>query len=455
MRKMEKMRKMGKMGKMERMGKLALIGFILLIPIISFQNCAEEPIGGEDLSSSEAEGEALDPVAFDTLVDTLGYMSCQSMGSVYNKRAYFSFKIGAYRSGSGMRFTDSYFDSVKDKNIENKVKPIKETENNLMTYLQMSIHQQGSYRYRFNLGTHTGKEGVHYRKILGPQPLSNDIYVGQLAQLEDKFSRINYFRGLSNSDKRLIEGHLQLVSLGSNYQKVLRHSLEDTGTRPALLTFGYTKGGLAGGDLIGPDQSPADKKAFGRGYRLSFGNGHCYQYNKDKDIVASCVAQGDNSQIQRRALVGVTEVDLNGGTSSSGAGWNCPSWARFMIFRPQDVKSGSSSSDLMPCGVDANGVEISVKEFNLNSEQRAIYRILQAADWSVDFQRRCVVPKQNGGLCYGSNYNQQNSVVNYYGLWAQGRCDVVTEYDLNSDGSLERISVLCPHYINVCFRNGS
>ena len=62
---------------------------MLSIPVTFFQNC-NGPIEEEDQSPSEI----LSPVAFDTVMDTLSYMSCEEMNSGYNKRAYFSFKAG-------------------------------------------------------------------------------------------------------------------------------------------------------------------------------------------------------------------------------------------------------------------------------------------------------------------------------------------------------------------------
>ena len=433
------------------MGKLKWALIVPVFPIllmVFFQNCTEPLEEGDGSSVGEEEEGALEPVAFDTVVDTLSYMSCEGMSSNYNKRAYFSFKVGAYSSRSGIRLTRQFLDSVNRHNLEAKVRRLKETENNLGTRLQMGIHRQDDYLSPLRFGSSSAKGRAYDREILGP--LSDDVYASQIAELDGN-SRVNYFKGLPDFDGKVIEGHLDMVNLLPGLQDSLRNLLEGVGSRPGLITLGYTKEGWGEGALIGPDQSPADQKAFGRGYRVSFGNGHRYDLGTT-NIIDSYVAQGNNFNITKRTLQEIVEVDLNGGSSASEAQWICPQSEKFMIFRPQDVSQHSEED--MPCAVDRYGVQIPVQESTLSAEEAITYRVLLPEDWSIDFTRRCVVPKRNGDGCYGSENNDKNSIVNYYGHWENGRCgeDVIKDLDMNGDGRTEKVTILCPHYVSICFR---
>ena len=374
-------------------------------------------------------------------------MSCQGMSGGYHKRAYFTLKMGAYLSGSGIRFTHDFYEEVKTYSLENKLNELRGSENNVGTYLQMGIHQQGNYLIPFTLASGSGSHSMEsiFPKMLGPEPLSNDIYAGQMAEISQENGRINYFGGLSDSDLRIIEGQISMNQLRANQQEVLRNSLEGVGSRPGLITLGYTQGRLEGGQILGPDQSPARTKAFGRGYKVSFGHGHLYDEY-------SYHASGSKKSPKRRILSTVREIALQGDSSKATSPWVCPESVRFMVFRPWDIRSPNNINSI-PCAVDNNGIERPVDSATLEDPQRrAIYKVLRHADWAIDFDRVCVVPKQGGGGCYGSSYNKTNSIVNYYGSFEQGQCDTTMTFDLNGDGRPERVHLLCPHYISVCFR---
>ena len=390
------------------------------------------------------------------MVDTLAYMSCERMTS-YNQRAYFTFKMGAYGPDSGVSLNRRYFDNIRGRDLERKVSSIKKMENNLGVRLQMGIHLQNRYKTTIKVDSSTaGEQALYTTAIMGS--LSNDTYVSQVVEL-DKDLRINYFRGLKGLDWKIVEGYLYMTTLTPQDQDKLRNGLEGGDSHPLVLTLGYTKKDFSAGGLIGPDQSPADEKAFGRGYQLRFENGHVYDFfSSDKRLISSERVTGPQANINR-TLSGVIEVDLNGGEPVSDARWKCPEGARFMIFRPKDVKRYWNDLRPMPCNADfdrdsgyfvdrpidlAGGPE--VEELN-PEEVEAVYNILRPEDWSVDFERRCVVPKKNSAECYGSIHVEGNPDVKYF--------DYGPETDDRRCGEnvvKERPIALCPHYVSICFR---
>ena len=421
---------------------------LFFISVILFQNCTTN--FEEEQGSVRPSGD-IESVAFDTVVDTLAYMSCEGMDTNYHQRAYFTFKAGAYNQGSGIRFTDKYFDWARFENLESRVRRLKETANNLGVYLQMGIHQQGSYLAPLGSGAGIRKQEVYDTNVLGV--LSDEIYASQIAKLEEG-QRINYFRGLPGFKGKVIEGRLSLVGQGAVAQDSVRNILEGVASQPGLITLGYTRGDLSSGKLLGPDGSAADKVAFGHGYRLTFGYGHRYDF-LGHQIISPYVTNNDDLKSRRLSLSAVTELNLNGGQPISEAQWNCPTEARFMIFRPQEIKKNVDGLDL-PCGVDMYGDEdLTLLDRKLTDTEKAISLTLRPEDWSIDFEKRCVVPKRDGGQCYGLQYGVHNSLVNYYGELSSGKCghDVEIELDLNGDSRTEKVSVLCPHYISFCFRN--
>ena len=423
---------------------------LLLIAVILFQNCTTNFEEQGSMFPPGGEGD-LEPVAFDTVVDTLAYMSCEGMDANYHERAYFTFKAGAYNQGSGIKFTDKYFDWVRFENLESRVRRLKETVNNLGVYLQMGIHQQGSYLVFPVSGAGIKTQEIYDMNVLGV--LSDEIYASQIAELEEG-QRINYFRGLSGFNGKVIEGRLSLVEQGSIAQDSMRNLLEGVASQPGLITLGYTRGDLSSGKLLGLDGSAADKTAFGHGYRLTFGSGHRYDY-LGHQIISPYVMNNDDLKSRRLSLSAVTELNLNGGQPISEAQWNCPPEARFMIFRPQDIKKEAGDLDLA-CGVNIHGDEdLTLLDRKLTDTEKAISLTLRPEDWSIDFQKRCIVPKHDGGQCYGSQYGTLNSRVNYYGNFSSGKCGHGVEVELDLDGDLlttERVHILCPHYVSFCFR---
>ena len=449
---------------------------VVIVPLVLiFQNCVP---GELEQTPIDSDSQAPETIAFDTVIDTLSYMSCTGMDRDYNKKAYYTFKVGAYRLGSGIGLSPQFFESIKFYSLENKIKRIKETQSGLGVRLQMGIHQKGDYSKTFGIQSESAYGNEFYNTNILDY-LFNDVYISQIAQLKQGLY-INYFKGLPDFEGKIIESQLHLSHLSSKSHSQARNFLEGTGGSLTIVTLGYTQSNLEIASLIGPSQIPAKETAFGRGYKLSFTSGHRYDRNDPSSLHPTPRNPSASENHIKTVLSRVVEIDLESGNQVPFE-WECPSEYRFMIFRPYDTtppKDDDSPSPhknmQFPCGLDDNGVKISVEPRHLTPEQKSVYRILRPEDWVIDFKRRCVVPKQNGSDCYGNVWvgrdgsnsedhpnSEINSVVNYFDEFENGYCGPYVPPYVHTYNDPERtppyntrfFQILCPRYVSVCVRN--
>jgi hypothetical protein len=116
----------------------------------------------------------------------------------------------------------------------------------------------------------------------------------------------------------------------------------------------------------------------------------------------------------------VQEVDLST-RSNTGAAWDCPGDWTFMIMKTTDL-GVRAFCEITPL---TSTPDTAAETAMLN----ALRKVLSPADWDVNLNRRCIVPRQPAS-CYGNSA----AVVNYAG----GSCDPALG--------------TCPHYVSICKR---
>lgn len=391
-----------------RLGTLAgVLSFLLLFV---FQNCAD-PLDLANQDSLSFTNQL--PFAFDTELDTIAYMSCSEMGTDYNSRAFFTFRVGAYSGNSGLKFSNDYIAATKNFTPGQRADALPESEINAAATLQLSVRQRSDAQSMLAAsGGGSVSENKDYSNMLAP--LDSPAIAERLAALPED-QRIHYFSGVSGLQGRLVEGSLRFmdseVAAGS-----VRDHLRDAG----LLTLTYTDA-LTSGGIAARSPDPEDrKKAFGKGYQVDFRMG--FGIDPGNASARPVFTRGVH-----RVINSIQEVDLQrrSPTEANIRPWDCSNSYTFVIVRPEDVDSAKTACLRSP------------DPLNPTAEQKpaleAIRRVLRPEDWWVDLGRRCVMPKQSNGVCYGKDTNSTLD-IKYDG----GDC---TAGDLS-----------CPHYVSVCLR---
>lgn len=391
--------------------RLATSAFALTVLLLFvFQNCAD-PL---DLANQDSTSFASTlPFAYDTEIDTIAYMSCSEMGTDYNPRAFFTIRAGGYGVGSGLRLSGPYLSATSNFTPGQRADSLAQNETNANTVLQLSVRQRSDPQSVLaSSGGGSVQENKDYSNMLAP--LDSPAIAERLVSLGET-DRIHYFTGVPGLSGRLLEGNVRYldseVAAGS-----VRENLRDAG----MLTVTYTDGMQANSIAAKTPDSTDRKKAYGKGYQLDFRMG----FGIDK-------ANASNRPVFtrgiHRVINSIQEVDLQRRSPAEAnlRPWDCSNTYTFIIVRPEDVDGGKTAclrmaDPLTPSTADRPALE-------------AIRRVLRPEDWWIDLGRKCVMPKQSNGFCYGRD--------------TQGKLDI--KYD---GGDCSTTGLSCPHYVSVCVR---
>lgn len=396
----------------------SLVLLMVVSLLFGFQNCADPlELANEDNASFNKKL----PFAFDTAVDTLSYMSCSGVDTGYQQRAYYTFRVGAYEEGSGVRFTEDYLSATANYAPSQRAEAISQSSQNAGAVLQLSIREYGHYDVLQGGGG--SKDGEDYNNLLAP--LDSPVISEQIAGLAEG-QRVNYFSGIPGLDNRRLEGSIRFMK-NESLAKDIRDKLE------ASSIVALTYGDVDGSDVRiakGPD--PA-KSVYGTGFRVSFGYGHA--------LATGAPTTAYQTGAIRRVPRNLTETNLLTGRTEMSQ-WSCP--YTFMIVRPQDLGTSYGLGQAF-CNTSAENPA------STDPAYLAIRSVLRLEDWHVDLTRKCVVPKQSGGVCYGKD----NALVNYYGSLGSAGSNCGADSQGNYTRSVVNGStydVMCPHYVTVCIR---
>jgi len=378
--------------------------------LLVFQNCTSPP---EESSLSSAAGSSTSsqnyqltlPLSVTGQLDTVAYMSCSEIKDSVEKRAYFTFRAGAYSSGTGgLHLTPEFREKTKYYSATERARAFSASEVNGDTRFSLSIRSALDYQSPWI--SEELRVGEEIEALL--PPLDAAAIAGPLAASAPG-TLINYFPGAH--EKRLVEGSLRFYKF-ENVMKDTRNKLEGGGNTPgrSLLVAGFSgSSDELNTSLRGPGTGAAAGEAnpvFGKGYFLQF-------------ALPAVSPQGG----ERRVLSSVNEVDLQTSPPSpTNSQWDCSSTFQFQIVRPEDKAAGV-------------GCDATVDRYNSEAERIAlvaIRRVLRVEDWFVDLPHRCVIPKRTGDYCYGA---LQGRTIQY----GQLSC---------TNGT----TTLCPHYVSVCIR---
>ncbi len=398
---------------------------IFLTILLSFQNCAE-PLQIEDQSYGSKSDTY--PFAFETKVDTFAYMSCAGFETTtFNNKAIFSFKSGAYRSGSGIGLNTSFIESIGNMRMTQQEQVLSQGAANKGAQVQTAMRRRSNLLEYYVADTSgQGTEGVDFDNVLNPldsEDLLRPIIAG-------KGSRIGYFSNLPGLENRRIESHLYFNG-SEELARDLRSRLHNG---ELIYSMGYVDvGGTHPVVPMSPGES-ASGGAYGLGLRMIFAKGHGLDgFGNIRPYTSTSDA---------RTLQSLREVDLlkpGIEKTQAEANWICPENLRFMIVRPQDngdVLCGATSA----AGINFGYYEDPMNPTNVSLEEyQAVRSILPVEYWHVDFKKRCVVNKESDDKCYDVSQTKQ---INYF----NGSNSFPA-----TCGSGEDETYQCPHYVSICY----
>lgn len=392
--------------KFNRRSKVTLSVIALVVAtLLLFQNCAD-PL---ELSSQDSLSfnDQL-PFAFNTKLDTVAFMSCARVPPGFNKRAYFTFRAGAYRSKSGIKLTDNFLSTMAEFTPASRAQAIADSPANSGSTLQLSVRKpKGSYQ---SILTNSGSpvSGIDFFNIL--LPLDTPEIANVLTELQPG-QTVRYFPGLSGLDNRRLEGSL---------------FFNDTEKKISDVQTSFQQGGmLALTYAPSPNNEfiarPGEQNSvFGQGMQMTFSP-----------------APG-RSNGASRVISNIAEFDLETGQSSGleVRNWTCGSSLALIIARPGDAHGCIATDDQSSINLASGNSSTQIANNTKRMEQ--IRSILPIEDWYVDLSRNCVLPKVADSSCYG---NTAGMTVIYNPATA---CSA-------SDDSASK-SAYCAHYVSICTR---
>lgn len=378
--------------------------------LLAFQNCAQ-PADDGSLNSSLEE---LTPFAYNAQPDTIAHMSCSGMSDAGpDRRAYFSFRVGAYNPATGGLGTlKSFREAMKYYNNDQRSRVFGISSKNSNTYLSLSIRDISNYQKVWKEGeTRAGEEldamlpDLSSAQIAGPLAASTDRPDGT-----GNGNFINYFPG--SGDKRLMEGSLRYYHF-ENTMAETRGALHKGDT---IMAVSYSDSADSQDTKLRvPDDDPRDNislptnRAYGTGYYLTF-------------AVSAKFSGGEARVLSPNN--GVREIDLRTNTDKAGS-WDCNTAYQFMVVRPEDNFKTATTNPF----VDPNPATLSPTD---QASLIAIRRVLRVEDWFVDLPNRTIMPKRTGDYCYGP---LNGRTITY----APSVC-------ANTN------TTMCPHFVSVCIK---
>jgi hypothetical protein len=443
--------------------KVIFVSTFVLLTGSAYQNCSSDM--NNTLVSNIAPPKTLSsenakdvPFAFDTSISEIAYMSCAHIDSEFNSShmskagTYFSFKVGAYNSNSGVGLrsefrnylTSNYADSndvVPDNIIQSAFKLSSQNSSPNLLFANRPMSSPASGLYQATNSSTKPANTVEYDIMLSPNTTYASLTYGenlkQVSELMNKPSvtRVNYFNQQGTSHN---------LSAGLNYHyspdysiteaETLRNRFSD-GQNSNFLTLTYTR------DLSDPknqtdpyisrrtyNDTDNGTSVWGRGYKPSF--------RQDPRV---------NGIGNNNVLSAIEEYDLSEGLKPVIATWNCN--IRYLIISPIDNDAQTNSypnpyGDPIPtfarCS-DSSDLELSSSQ---KAEKQLLQRYISSADWIINPIHKCIVPRAGNGDCYQKRQtdSEGRNIPTKYSRTSAETCGPGTPY-------------ACPEFLSVCTRN--
>ncbi|MAV90929.1 MAG: hypothetical protein CL676_05870 [Bdellovibrionaceae bacterium] len=380
-----------------------IVSLGVLSSLFFFQNCSSYDENSTGVTGFSSHIQQL-PFAYKASLDTISYMSCSRMKSDYEKRAYFTFRAGAYTPSYGLSMNKDYLEETKYYSLESKANALSSNPKNTNTRLQLALRNTNNLQsIVVNGSPSNGTSLGTMLSSLSASPIVDHLVTMQAGDVKHYFP--------SDSDDRLMASSLRFND-GSEENVVgeIRKMLRD---RQALLALTFT-------DTDNPDDKTArgpttvtgDSTSTSSASNDVYGTGYQIQFKSPMNWATA----------EQRVLSTVNEVNLSSGFPSTGGSWSCPSSMQFVVVRNEDLATVSNC-------------EVTV-DYYTNDTQRlaldAIRRVLPVEDFYVDVVHQCIVAKNHiaNQSCYGDRTGR--GAIDY------------------SSGSCSGDS--CPHYVSVCVK---
>jgi hypothetical protein len=374
-----------------RHGVLVGIAAFLLL----FQNCSRPEDPQESSLSSTQSGAAgyisQLPSAYEAKLDTLAHMSCSNITENLPRRAYFTYRAGAYSNLSGgLTMTQAFRDATRFYNAKQRAEALQQSLANANTRLNMAIRSEANVDSIFKEGSLV--VGEELESFL--PPLDTAAVAGPLAGLAAG-QMMNYFPG--SGAQRLMEASLRFYK----YENVVKDSRDRLGasdaTTAAYLAMGFSSTSDEANQVL-------RRPLMGSGFKLSFGLPAGYS-GGERRVIGS---------VQERSLAT---------NQPTGSTFDCLANYQFMIIRPED-----KAANRVVCNAFVDKSDNTTEEAAL----RALRRVLRVEDWYVDVKNHCILPRGTGDYCYGD---------------LQGR---TIQYGVSTCANTP--TTMCPHFVSICIR---
>ncbi len=394
----------------------AILGF--------FQNCTSAvPFGDTDYYMSLVTSPEF---PYEIRVDQVAYMSCSEQEDIPNDGTFFTFRVGAFRDGSGIRITEQYRDQIEKVDDEDVPYALQESDTIDNVRLQFGIRTVENLQLLYLAEDH-GAEGLHGFDYFNFFPLLNDEALVNLLWYNKTGGFLRVYPNAQFIEDSRFAGELQFMqSQGMEYN--LRNFLHDKGLLAVTFAESDKINPLGPGNFVtdssqGTGSTNLQKNVFGVGLKPRF---------KQPSIVAN-----PGFDMPPRVLSEIQEVRIDGRLQAGNLRpWTCPSSFQFTIVMPEHAEFTVDDVTVTRCRRQPDPV-------NPSPELQIIRQSLYGTDWYVDMENRCIVPKDSNiaeGSCYGRDSNtQQTHEVNYDSFAVDG-CGF-----FNDKG-------LCPHYASICIR---
>jgi hypothetical protein len=366
----------------------------LAASLLLFQNCSS-PEDPQESSLSSQTGQsgymAQLPPAYDAKLDTVAHMSCSNITENLPRRAYFTYRAGAYSNLSGgLTMTQAFRDATRFYNTKQRAEGLQQSTANSNTRLNLAIRSEANLDSVYKEGgLAVGEEIESFLP-----PLDTAAVAGPLAGLAPG-QMMNYFPGPGS--QRLMEASLRFYK----YENVVKDTRDRLGasdsTTAAYLAMGFSSTADEANQVL-------RRPLTGSGFKLTFNLPSGY------------------SGGERRVIGSVQERNLATG-QPTGSTYDCLTNYQFMVIRPEDKAAGR-----VVCNAFVDKSDNATEEAAL----RALRRVLRVEDWYVDVKNHCILPRGTGDYCYGD---------------LQGR---TIQYGVSTCANTS--TTMCPHFVSICIR---
>lgn len=361
----------------------------LFVILITFQNCSGQPEEVTDAQLSSTAGSL--PFAFDAKVDHVSYMSCSNMPA-HDPNAFFSFKVGAYETGAGLKLNDAFWSATTALNDTQKVDVLGQSPINGGANMQLSIRNNSDLQQYYSVPS-----SISFANFMTSlsDPAIASVLVGQA-----RTARSHTFSGLAPSLQKM-ESRISFTG-AETYAQDVRNALQ---ANAGALAITFNQPSQNSTSALAPTNN-SSTNVFGSGFALQF-------------RLPTGYFSGP-----ARTLASVAERDLSNNQAVSGT-WDCSQNFVFKIVRQSDLG----------VRITCNALNLSGEPTPQNATQTEMYqvmrRVLPASSWALDLVNKCAVPRTGvNGLCYGAD---PSNVLN-------------VQYNAGTSCS----GGTCPHFVSVC-----